>query len=691
MEANNMSLNPVGIYGFDPQDQEKRRVYVDENGQLYIRGNFTSLTKHVLWDTSTDFNKGTHSQTEVYGTGSSAIVRLQDKGNSLDNIGFTNPLDYTYDPAKVIIGGGLAKLKASGGSTTNWDFSVPADYTYDPAKIEVVGGVAKLKGTPLASYAHWLMNETTGTTVADSSGNGRNGTTVNMDDSNHVAGKLNNALYFDGNDEYVNCGDIANFERTQAMTIEFWIKRTTDAGIVISRAGGTAPYRGWWVNVNMSFSRLDFVLCNTWSTNVLAVHTPLTPIPLGVWTHVIITYDGSSSPSGVLFYINGVLRGTNTLYNTLSATILNTSTCVMGNRYGDALYLNTTLDEMVIYTRVLTSDEIQYRYNSGAGTEILPTSYPIDNPTIVNNTGAAYTVSLSQFVETATKPSGTGIKYHVSANNGASWLYWNGAGWVGTDGSYIQANLASDINVHIGALGTPGTFKFRALLHADTAFIGTPELSNIFLEEGAEYPLGDNVITMNNNIQPAQVCQWITATETVTKPALTDVQYQYSIDNGLTYNGTWLTAAQLQTALLLISCIKDGTDKLKIKFNLTTTNIYVTPEIDNLAIGYWIGYYESGTYTSNIFDSGFYSQAWSTSNWLQTTPAGCTAALYARASNDSSSMGAWTGPLTNGSVLGLTGKYLQWKVDFTGNKSSTPNLGYFGNVFVTQYYEEVSP
>ena len=35
---------------------------------------------------------------------------------------------------------------------------------------------------------HWKLDETTGTTASDSSGNGYDGTTQNMDDSNWVGG-----------------------------------------------------------------------------------------------------------------------------------------------------------------------------------------------------------------------------------------------------------------------------------------------------------------------------------------------------------------------------------------------------------------------------------------------------------------------------------------------------------------------
>ena len=42
-----------------------------------------------------------------------------------------------------------------------WDFSNPSDYTYDNAKLLVENGIVKLKENISNIYAHWHLNETT--------------------------------------------------------------------------------------------------------------------------------------------------------------------------------------------------------------------------------------------------------------------------------------------------------------------------------------------------------------------------------------------------------------------------------------------------------------------------------------------------------------------------------------------------
>ena len=78
-----------------------------------------------------------------------------------------------------------------------------------------------LKGSTVAScpadptnglIGHWKLDESAGTTAADSSGNGNDGTLTNMDPATDwfpTGGQVNGALDFDGVDDRVNAGDIA--------------------------------------------------------------------------------------------------------------------------------------------------------------------------------------------------------------------------------------------------------------------------------------------------------------------------------------------------------------------------------------------------------------------------------------------------------------------------------------------------
>ena len=95
---------------------------------------------------------------------------------------------------------------------------------------------------------------------------------------------------------------------------------------------------------------------------------------------------------------------------------------------------------------------------------------------------------------------------------------------------------------------------------------------------------------------------WLYAIETATKPSGTGINYQYSINSGVSYSGSWLTIGELESAIQSI----ENPNKLRLKFQLSTTNVNNTPEVLNLNIisdaGYeTFGYYWSGWYVHSDF------------------------------------------------------------------------------------------
>ena len=187
-----------------------------------------------------------------------------------------------------------------------YDYSTPAEYVYDSDKIEVSGGLATLKEDLSNVYAHWKLNESSGTNVPDSSGNGRNGTTINS--PLWVAGKLNNCLQFNGVTQYVNCGNIAGFERNQSFSLECWVNpNTTNVSELMTKILSFAPYTGWELGLNYpTVGTLGFALYGNSNTQRIRVGTTNQVCFSGSWNHVVITYNGSSLASGIHIYVNNI-------------------------------------------------------------------------------------------------------------------------------------------------------------------------------------------------------------------------------------------------------------------------------------------------------------------------------------------------------------------------------------------------
>lgn len=103
--------------------------------------------------------------------------------------------------------------------------------------------------------------------------------------------------------------------------------------------------------------------------------------------------------------------------------------------------------------------------STSVGSEV--STFSTDNPTIQPVAANSLTfTSLSGFTETATKNGGE-IKYILSNDDGSTWQYYN-SGWTTSDGTYSQANTATEVNTNIATFPTgDGNFLFKAFLHSD--------------------------------------------------------------------------------------------------------------------------------------------------------------------------------------------------------------------------------
>jgi len=256
-----------------------------------------------------------------------------------------------------------------------WDFSNLSEYSYDNSKILVDSGIVSLRENLENVYARWHLNEATGATVLDTSGNGRDGTPVNNPIS--ITGKLNNALSFDGINQYVNCGNITQFERTQSFSVEFWIKYTsTSIKAVVGNLSLAGTGKGWQIYTDGT--KVGYQLRA--GTTLNAVHLTFTDSLLnnGNWHHVVFTYNGNSLASGITCYIDNIIKSPTILRNALTASIISNEPLTIGQV--NALYMVGSLDEVIIYDKELIQSEITFRYNSGNGKEIFNYSTIIPQP-----------------------------------------------------------------------------------------------------------------------------------------------------------------------------------------------------------------------------------------------------------------------------------------------------------------------
>jgi hypothetical protein len=163
-----------------------------------------------------------------------------------------------------------------------------------------------LLGSSLASakiIGWWKFDDGAGTAVADSSGNGYNGTINGT--AQWAAGKLNGALQFNGSNNYVNCGVIpVATNGTGALSVCAWINRTVagDNKVCGNRQVANAPGGGFICTVYNN--RMEMDLCDAAGRVLSRDATRPTVAGVNTWTHLTWVYDDAANT--LKLYMDGV-------------------------------------------------------------------------------------------------------------------------------------------------------------------------------------------------------------------------------------------------------------------------------------------------------------------------------------------------------------------------------------------------
>ena len=210
----------------------------------------------------------------------------------------------------------------------------------------------------LNAAAYWKFDETSGTAAADSSGNGNNGTLTGT--PNWVPGIVGGALNFSSsNFVTVNNSALGNFDSSD-FSVAFWIKTMANNCQLIGNryAQGNAAF--WTVKLSNP-GTIDLEIDQDGvGTNYNNTGTATKAVNDGAWHHVAVLRSAAT----LSVYVDGVLDVTTTGPGT--ANVSNGGATLIGaNIYdGEQQHFAGTLDEVRIFTRVLTQAEIQRLINA---------------------------------------------------------------------------------------------------------------------------------------------------------------------------------------------------------------------------------------------------------------------------------------------------------------------------------------
>lgn len=178
-----------------------------------------------------------------------------------------------------------------------------------------------------------------------------------------------NSVDFDGVDEYVSMGDPStlDFERTDAFSFSMWIKPTSLASLsfLISKMMNSSPFTGYSIRSDAG-GKITIFFVNTYGTDHIEIVTNAAQLTSGVWQHLVITYDGTSTAAGFTIYVDNSSKNSATTADTLSATTQTSENFQVSARDGTNFPFNGLIDEVSAWDKELTSGEVSETYNSGS-------------------------------------------------------------------------------------------------------------------------------------------------------------------------------------------------------------------------------------------------------------------------------------------------------------------------------------
>ncbi|MFC1925132.1 LamG-like jellyroll fold domain-containing protein [Chloroflexota bacterium] len=261
--------------------------------------------------------------------------------DEIGNIESMNGLSYAYGarPHAVTEVGDLTyDYDANGNMTTRGDQVL----TWDVENRLITAGQ-----NPDHAIARWQFNMGVGDIAADTSGNSNHGTINEVTENTWADGKVGGGLSFDGVNDYVRVTDSPSLDILTDITVEAWVLVNNVSVSDLIEKGGADGYVLYIGSSNV------FKFAKQCDGNSVAVGT--TAIDADTWYHVVGTKSGSTGR----IYVNGVLEGTDTSF----ADFADVGALTLG-KGGDG-YFDGLIDEVAIYDRALTSEEVEDHYRAG--------------------------------------------------------------------------------------------------------------------------------------------------------------------------------------------------------------------------------------------------------------------------------------------------------------------------------------
>jgi len=198
---------------------------------------------------------------------------------------------------------------------------------------------------------HLKMDEKSGGTAYDTSGNENDGTLTNG--SSWVNGKYGSALNFDGDEDYLAMGDVSVLDGVTNFSIGAWVNPSVLSGVRDMIVSKDTEYEFFFndgdiclrVN-NLSYDGIEY------------------PFAVDTWYYISVTQNDG----GKNYYVNGEYIGTAGSPTMITGGIVSLN---LGGRVGGH-YLEGSIDDVKIYNYARTQKQILEDMNGGGPASKMP-------------------------------------------------------------------------------------------------------------------------------------------------------------------------------------------------------------------------------------------------------------------------------------------------------------------------------
>lgn len=213
---------------------------------------------------------------------------------------------------------------------------------------------------------YWSLDDDSGPTATDDSGNGCDGTINGV--PAWVPGKIKSGLGFDGSSNYINLdtnvSDLA-FDSTNDYTVSMWVTIDSNKYCILYQISDATEQEPCFTIAIDTTGHVQASISNGEEYYLFASSEDT--IPTGEnWHHIVVIYK-HGSPAIIEIYLDGNKDGFDT--GTIPAfSSSDFSNAKFGRNANTMLnYFHGSMDEIRVYKRLLSIDDIQFLFSKPSG------------------------------------------------------------------------------------------------------------------------------------------------------------------------------------------------------------------------------------------------------------------------------------------------------------------------------------